>query len=412
MSSRTPENGGRAVIFLGGIFTPNQIGMIQSKSIGVVQNAADALQKNFIHGISLACPGKVSVVNLPYVNSCPRGFKLAYFPRTEETIFSDVFVNGQAFITIQFIKSFSRAWSALSGLFRVDSTRKSTIVIYAAHNPFLVASILYRCLFAPQSRICLILPDLPEFMGEGGILYKIVTFVNSTIFYRLARYIDAFVLLTEPMAERLRLSDDKYIVVEGVADTTGFGNVNHPDNETRPCSFLYTGTLAARYGIMELVHAFTKIRDQEVELWICGDGDCKAQISEWVHRDPRIRFFGQISRDEARALQQRASVLVNPRRPHGEFTRYSFPSKTLEYMAAGRPVLMHRLAGIPEDYLPYIVQPATADVDGFSRAMATLAKLPASELDRMGHSARKFVDQNKTEAQQGRRVAQLIANLK
>ena len=41
---------------------------------------------------------------------------------------------------------------------------------------------------------------------------------------------------------------------------------------------------------------------------------------------------------------------MNPRSADAEYTKYSFPSKTIEYLATGVPVVMNRLPGIPEEY--------------------------------------------------------------
>ena len=38
---------------------------------------------------------------------------------------------------------------------------------------------------------------------------------------------------------------------------------------------------------------------------------------------------------------------VNPRQNNEEFTKYSFPSKTMEYLASGVPVVAYKLDGIP-----------------------------------------------------------------
>src|SRR5690606_28854588 len=98
-------------------------------------------------------------------------------------------------------------------------------------------------------------------------------------------------------------------------------------------TILYTGTLAKRYGIVHLLEAFALIKDQDYRLWICGDGDARDEVNEKVRMDPRITYFSQISRERVLKFQKKATVLVNPRKSEGEFTKYSFPSKTMEYLA-------------------------------------------------------------------------------
>jgi len=47
-------------------------------------------------------------------------------------------------------------------------------------------------------------------------------------------------------------------------------------------------------------------------------------------------------------------LLLHPRPVNSPVTLYSFPSKLIEYLASGTPVLSTRLKSIPIDLLPYI----------------------------------------------------------
>ena len=61
--------------------------------------------------------------------------------------------------------------------------------------------------------------------------------------------------------------------------------------------------------------------------------------------------MGCVTNDEIVRLQCEATLLVNPRPSDKEFCKYSFPSKTIEYMASGTPVLMTKLPGVPDGIL-------------------------------------------------------------
>ena len=92
---------------------------------------------------------------------------------------------------------------------------------------------------------------------------------------------------------------------------------------------------------------------------------------EWIAasaEDPRICYFGAVSPEEAARIRMRASVLVNPRTSEGRYTRYSFPSKTLEYLLGGRPVVAYLLPGIPEEYRSYLIVPSREDADALASA--------------------------------------------
>ena len=185
------------------------------------------------------------------------------------------------------------------------------------------------------------------------------------------------------------------MVIEGVFD---------PEQQFLPAPwpeepgpiFIYTGTLARRYGIQDLLLAFSRIDIPTARLWICGAGDMQEAVVNLAKRDSRVTFYGRIPRSEAMVLQGRAHVMVNPRRPEGEFTRYSFPSKTMEYLASGRPVITHWLPGIPEEYRHYLIAPETGDAAGLESTMRHVAAMTPEDLRKLGEVGREFVLKHKS----------------
>ena len=171
---------------------------------------------------------------------------------------------------------------------------------------------------------------------------------------------------------------------------------------------LYSGTLHRKFGVMRLVEAFSLIDDPQLRLVICGIGDSEEAIGLAARKDDRISFLGQLKRDEVLALQKRAAVLVNPRPGNEEFTKYSFPSKTMEYLASGVPVVAYRLAGIPEEYDGYLNYPENDSVDALARRIGEIAGLPAEERFAMGQKGRSFVLKNKNALVQTQRILELL----
>ncbi len=396
------------IIFLGGIFLDEQKLMIEQNSVGGVQNAADALQWAFLSGIAATTERDLALVNLPYVNAYPGRYDKARFPAVRTTILDRVQVFGMGFLNLKVVRWFSRFAAALRGLRLASQRAPATIIVYAAYLPFLTAALLHGRLTS-GTRLCLILPDLPEFMGAGGGLYRRAKAVESAIFFALARRIDCFVVLTRFMADRLALSPDRFVVVEGIHRSEGTAVLPMPAGPERV--FLYAGTLAARYGILDLLEAFADCTDPQFRLWICGDGDAKEAVKRLCSRDSRVTYYGQVPREEAIALQARAHILVNPRRPDGEFTKYSFPSKTMEYLASGRPIVMHRLPGMPAEYLDHIIAPARSDPQGLRSAMQLVAAMDDAELATRGMAGRQFVLAEKNPEAQCRRVVEMIARV-
>lgn len=385
----------RRVVFIGGILLESQSSQIEAASKVAVQHAADALQKAILNGFSLHDDIDISAINLPFIGSFPRADRALRFSAITEQIFSRIAVTGMAFTNIMILRNGSRYRATLRRLEQeIGAGEECTIVIYSAHIPFINAALKFRK-SNPGARICLILPDFIEFMGATSFRRRLMNTLSIRAFYKAALKIDHFMVLTAAMAERLQLRPEQFTVIEGIYDPQDDARDPEWSEEPGPV-FIYTGTLAARYGILDLLAAFSQLTLPSARLWVCGDGDARAAVEELARQDPRVTYHGRVTRAAVLALQARAHVMVNPRRPEGEFTRYSFPSKTMEYLASGRPVVMHWLPGIPEEYRPWLITPATGDAAGLAAAMAEVAARPAEELRRIGAAGRAFVLERKT----------------
>jgi glycosyltransferase involved in cell wall biosynthesis len=142
---------------------------------------------------------------------------------------------------------------------------------------------------------------------------------------------------------------------------------------------------------MNLLDAFEKITDLEYRLWICGEGELRKEIIKRSRRDPRIIYYGQIPRERVLQLQREATVLVNPRTSEGEFTKYSFPSKTMEYLASGTPSIIHKLPGIPDEYFKFCFVPEEENSNGLYNMIVKVCEMESSELEIFGRKAQDFI---------------------
>lgn len=395
------------IIFIGGFFHDNQRDFIIDNSIGVIQNAADAFQTSLLTGARKKFDGDIICVNLPFIGGYPFRFKKIFFPKM---IFKDVnyTVLGASFINISFFKILFRFISCLCALFKISATDKKNdiVMVYSAHMPFMMAAFIYKVL-KPSSKICIILPDLPEFMGGQGFLHSVLKKIETGLFYWLVKKFDFHVVLTQPMIHRIGVDERKAIVVEGIL-TKNFDVSIKSKSHQEVKTFLYSGTLARRYGIVQLVDAFQKIKSNDCRLLICGDGDSRDEIIAATKSDARINYLGQVSRKDAIILQRDATFLVNPRM-NDDFTKFSFPSKIIEYMNSGRVVIMFKLTGIPEEYFKYCITPSSESVDSLSNAMVDAMGMGDEEVTFLGNKARDFVVGTKSDEIQFGRILKLIS---
>lgn len=111
-----------------------------------------------------------------------------------------------------------------------------------------------------------------------------------------------------------------------------------------------------KFGVKDLLDAFESIENSSLRLLLCGSGDLNKYICELSKKDKRIIYKGQVTPEESLSWVKAADLLVNPRKDEGEYTKYSFPSKNIEYLLSGNPVLAYKLAGMSDNYKYFIFE--------------------------------------------------------
>ena len=106
--------------------------------------------------------------------------------------------------------------------------------------------------------------------------------------------------------------------------------------------------------------------------------------------------------------EQRAALLINPRPSAEEYTKYSFPSKTMEYLVSGTPVMTTKLSGIPKDYDGYLYWIEDETSDGIEKALKEFFKIDKTTRYDSGKRSREFVMNNKSNVVQAKKIIEFL----
>ena len=394
------------MIFMGVLFRKEQEEEILLHSTNGISNASNTFQWNMIDGIRENIGQNLHIVNALPVGTWPT-FYQKLFLDTKEWSFNDRSCYELGGLNLPFFKQFVRYKKACKVLKRlIKNENEKEIIIYSAYMPFLKA--VYK--LPSRIKVSVIVTDLPEYYDlscVSAIRKKLRSWQNKMIAKYMTR-IDSFVLLTEQMKEPLRIGDRPYTVVEGICNidcaNASCADVVSSDEKI----ILYTGTLHKIFGIANLVEAFMKIDDPSYRLWICGSGDMQQEVERATQKDSRIVFWGYVSKQKINELQEKATVLVNPRQNNEEYTKYSFPSKTMEYMMSGKPVVMYKLDGVPKDYEDYLCYVSGDTINDLRDKLVEVCSMPISDRERIGKQAKVFVSSHKNSKYQARKVLELF----
>ena len=128
-----------------------------------------------------------------------------------------------------------------------------------------------------------------------------------------------------------------------------------------------------------------------------------------MKRDSRIVYLGKVNRIDALALQRNATVLVNPRQNNEEFTKYSFPSKTMEYLSSGVPLVAYKLDGMPDEYDSYINYVPDNSPESLAREISKVLDMSDEVRVGAGKTAQAFVAENKNYIVQSKKILDFIS---
>ena len=210
--------------------------------------------------------------------------------------------------------------------------------------------------------------------------------------------------MTEPMKDLVNPKKRPYIVLEGHADRAmeHVSNTAEEKNSTRIC--LYAGSLKRIYGIESLVKGFVSANLPNAELHVYGNGDYVEDLKTLSKQYSAVQYKGIAPNADIVEAELRATLLVNPRPTNEEYTKYSFPSKNMEYMASGTPVLTTRLPGMPKDHEPYVFFIEDETAEGITAALKEIFSLPQEELHAFGLRAKEFILKEKNNIAQAEKV--------
>lgn len=358
------------------------------------------------HGM-VECGEDFINVNNPPVGYWPRMNKRLWIP-TQQCEEQGRKVWNIGSLNIYVYQFFSIYWHTYRAIKKILKGESAVCVVYAINVPIIRAILRYRKQYAPETKVILVIPDLIEDMYSGSsVKSRVLRWLHGDI-DDIYRQMDGFVYLTEQMREKTK-SDKPFCVVEGIYDALAEKD-KEPDFSGDEKIIFYSGKLEEKFGARLLVDAFCMIPDADARLVLCGSGDSVDYVKERAEADKRIKFMGQIPREEVIGLQSKARLLVNPRTPEGKFTRYSFPSKNIQYMASGIPTLIYRLEGIPEEYYQYClsIDGGMLSTEELSQAMQKGINIPVEESKRMGNKARRFILENKNAKKQSEKIIDLI----
>lgn len=404
------------ILFVTGIYPHESEELLRSLSGNRLQNAANAFQWSVVEGL-MDNNYNFEVVSFPFLPSYPARFSSLNTP-SAPIVYRDKHIGSMmSYCALAGYKEISikrRLCSYVTRWIEANENRYSKLLIltYTPYYAFIgaVKDAIKQCgssKVVVGSVVTDLVDDMLNFASNRGVLKRLQCSLYRKKTLEAYKHIDKFVLLTKAMEERIPEAKNRSVVVEGLVRLTALKAKECCSGDKKV--FLYTGALDEFTCVKDLIEAFRTIKSPEYRLVICGVGALSSYVERVSHEDPRIEFKGVVSRDECLTLQREATCLVNPRKPNGDITKFSFPSKTMEYMSSGTPMIGYRLEGIPSEYYEHMYTPSDLTNESLAQTMEQVASVGQAVLNDKAKAAHEFLSTNKTAKAQAQKIVEFLA---
>lgn len=329
-----------------------------------------------IEGFRIRDDISIHVITSPDIPSFPK--EKIYFKTQFSTRDDALMVSSFNIPIIKHIWTAIRMFSEARKIVKKNKGETYVLIPYMVFRHVLVLRLISH--FCKDVKVGLIIPDV--FFHKKTISKWI-----NAITEKMAVKSDFFILYTEAMAGYLEILHKPHITIEGFKKISPL-YVQYEDNK----NVVYAGTLDLKYGIERLVRMMDFLHERDIQLHIYGGGDGMAVVKEAAARDRRIQYHGVVPKAEADSAIQKAMALINPRNENdGEFVRFSFPSKDIDYLASGIPSVLCRLPGMPKEYYGYFVDAGSGQPEQLAEAVRCIYKMELSERNEFSKKAYEFI---------------------
>ena len=258
---------------------------------------------------------------------------------------------------------------------------------------------------------CALVTDMPglsvnEKIAKKQPLYNLILRTRARQINKRINSYSSYILLTEQMNSVINTHHRPYVVMEGLVDIDDIPETNI-ETKKHSSVILYAGALYEQYGLKAFIDAVMLSSHKNIELHLYGQdkgSGFKDYILSCAKRDKRIIYKGLAKNEDIVKAEQAAALLINPRFSNLEIAQYSFPSKNMEYMLSGTPLLTTRLPGMPKEYYDYVYTFDEESTNGFAKKIDEIFSLSAEELQLKGEKAKEFVLREKNNVKQAQRI--------
>ncbi len=389
------------VLFIGSAIAPERSARTPGSS-----PAANRYQHGLLGGLAAALDGELRVVSrLPI--AAGRSSGALWVRAGREEVRPGVVASILPMLNLPFVKQLCLGLGAARAVARFcrDHRGEQNVVLGYSLSSF-VASFAARAARRAGPPLVYLYTDPPYAQARHGALWSMAYRLNRRMTERVLAQCAGLVTVNAHAVD-VYAPGKPFLVLEGGVEA----GAPRMQAAVQPLTLLYSGGYSPHNGLENLIAGFRRTENPGYRLQLYGRGVLEDDLRRQQAADPRIQVMGFAAPEAMPALQAGAAALVNPRPTAHSITATTFPSKLMEYLLSGRPVLTTRINGITADYDPYFHYVDDESPEGWAAAIDGLLGGDAAALDERGAAGRAFVLLEKNWDAHGQRLVAFLQQL-
>ncbi|MBX3119935.1 MAG: glycosyltransferase [Fimbriimonadaceae bacterium] len=385
-----PKNKELSILYLGA-FTPDRPEYKNSAT----STAGNIFQLNFLAAFKPAGLPAPEVCSYRPMPSFPRSKKLFYLGGKD--ILSDgTQVRFLAFLNLGALKIITLGLSSCLQVIRWGlRNRASKRRVVIAYN--LTAPPAWPIFWACRLVGCEFVPFIGDIYVPGEVVKD--TWLRRREFAgqrRIIPKVDGLLVANQAIIEDFAQGRDALLIEGGVpsAFVQRFASRHKQDEDH--FNIVFAGQLSELNGIPLIIEAMKRLQGDRYRLSIAGGGEYADAVKKAAEADPRITYHGLIPHHEVLALYAKADLLLSLRRTHYQTHRYVFPSKVVECLATGCPLLTTDTGHAREEFGSFVILLEDETPEAVADKIEEIATWSPDKRAKLGKAAQAYVKANRS----------------
>ena len=213
---------------------------------------------------------------------------------------------------------------------------------------------------------------------------------------RIIPKVDGLLVANKAIVNDFAEGRESLVMEGGVPESFVRKFESKPERSKEEFHVVFAGQLSELNGVELLLEAIKLIQSPKFRFTIAGAGALKDMVKHAARLDSRVCYAGLLPHRDLEDLYRTADLVLSLRRTDNRTHRYVFPSKVIECLATGVPLLTTCTGHAETEFGEFAILLREECPNAVARAIQEVACWPETKRAELGSRAQEYVLEHRT----------------